>query len=57
MTRTSLQDRRGVALCDYSANEFTVLPDDTLLVYAQENGWVWAQNTSDEYGWVPLRHI
>ncbi|GAK56783.1 SH3 domain protein [Candidatus Vecturithrix granuli] len=52
-----IQDRQGIALCDYSANELTVLPGDTLLVSTQENGWAWAQNTSDEYGWVPLRHI
>ncbi len=52
-----IQDRQGIALCDYSANELTVLPGDRLLVYAQENGWVWAQNSPGEYGWVPLRHV
>lgn len=52
-----IQGRQGIALCDYSANELTVQPGDTLHVYAQENGWAWAQSTSGEYGWVPLRHI
>jgi hypothetical protein len=47
----------GTALCDYSARELTVAPGDGIMVHNILNGWAWAQDANQAYGWVPLRNL
>lgn len=53
-----LDDKNGVALEDYSANELNVAIGDILLGEKNLNGWVWClQPHKGIMGWVPLENL
>lgn len=56
----SYLERRGdtwIARRDYEATELSVNAGETLVMGAQESGWVWCTKPAGQSGWVPLDNI
>ena len=44
---------RAELLSDYDATELTVNVGETVIVYAEQSGWLWCQTVAGQWGWVP----
>ena len=53
----TLSGETAIVRCDYSAKELTVAQGDDVVSDKVINGWAWAQNTDEEWGWVPLKNL
>lgn len=47
----------ATVLCDYSGNELDVDVDEKIVIYKIVNGWAWAKDSTEKFGWVPLRNL
>lgn len=54
---TTENNEEAVAVADYSAVELTVEPGDEVTVHADSGGWLWCENESGEFGWVPTECV
>ncbi len=48
---------RSVASRDYSAIELSCVINESVQVLDRSHGWAWCKNSSDEFGWIPLRNF
>lgn len=47
----------GVARRDYTARELELREGDTLILLAEESGWLWAQAADGRTGWAPASRV
>lgn len=50
-------DENATAIADYTAAELTVQPGDSVIVHAEGGGWLWCENESGDYGWIPAECV
>lgn len=48
---------KAIATSAYDATELALKVDQLIRGYFIENGWLWAENSFAEKGWVPLRNL
>jgi hypothetical protein len=49
----TVNEEEAIATAAYSAAELDVEPGDTVQVHAEGGGWLWCEDESSNFGWVP----
>lgn len=52
-----IDSKSAIAIEDYTALELNVVTGETLTSTREINQWIWAKNSKNQEGWVPLCHL
>jgi putative acetyltransferase len=53
----AITHNKAIAVRAYDATELTLRVDQIVRGHLTESGWLWAENSFGEKGWVPLRNL
>jgi hypothetical protein len=52
-----IDEHTAIVIRDYDATELEVLIGESIYGHYEEFGWIWAENSKGQNGWVPLRNL